>query len=200
MITGHRPAIRRQLVLLCVAASACSTSVAAANWSLEQLMQTLGAVKASHARFVERKHMTILSAPLELSGALVYVAPDRLEKHMLTPRQESLLLEGNQLTIENKERSQRRTVALQDYPVIWAFVESIRSTMAGDLATLKRFYQVGLDGTEHRWRLTLKPTDPRIQEVVSEIRISGSGSWINIIEIIEPGGDRSVMTITRDGP
>jgi hypothetical protein len=39
-----------------------------------------------------------------------------------------------------------------------------------------------------------------MQDVVSEIRISGDGSWINAIEIIESGGDRSVMTITRDGP
>jgi len=65
---------------------------------------------------------------------------------------------------------------------------------------LSRFYQVGLDGGERRWRLTLKPSEPRMQDVVSEIRISGDRSWINAIEMIETGGDRSVMTITRDGP
>jgi hypothetical protein len=36
--------------------------------------------------------------------------------------------------------------------------------------------------------------------VVREIRISGDRSFINTIEIIETGGDRSVMTITRDSP
>jgi hypothetical protein len=39
-----------------------------------------------------------------------------------------------------------------------------------------------------------------MQDVVSEIRIGGDRSWINTIEIIETGGDRSVMTITRDAP
>jgi hypothetical protein len=39
-----------------------------------------------------------------------------------------------------------------------------------------------------------------MRDVVSEIRISGDRSWINAIEIIETGGDRSVMTITKDGP
>jgi hypothetical protein len=173
---------------------------AGADWGVEQLMQALGEVRSSKARFVERKHMAILSTPLEYSGALVYVAPDRLEKHTLAPRQESLLLKRDQLTIENKDRNQRRTVMLQDYPVIWAFVECIRSTLAGDLATLNRFYEVRLDGSERRWRLTLKPSAPGMQDVVSEIRISGDRNWIHAIEIIETGGDRSVMTITRDAP
>lgn len=175
-------------------------AAAAADWGVEQLMQALGEVKSSKARFVERKHMAILSAPLEYSGALIYVAPDRLEKHTQMPRRESLLLERDQLTIESPERKHRRTVVLQDYPVIWAFVESIRSTLAGDLATLTRFYEVKLEGGERRWRLLLKPRDPQMEEVVSEIRLSGSRNWIDAIEIIEINGDRSVMTITRDSP
>jgi hypothetical protein len=39
-----------------------------------------------------------------------------------------------------------------------------------------------------------------MEEVVSEIRLSGSRNWIDAIEIIEINGDRSVMTITRDSP
>lgn len=195
----------RTLLLLFVAGVGSSAAVAAgagdsAGWDIKRLMQDLGQVKTAKGRFVERKHLAILSAPLELSGTLVYVAPDRLEKHTLVPRAESLVLEREELTIENKERNQRRTLVLQDFPVIWAFVESIRSTLAGDLPTLSRFYQVGLDGGERRWRLTLKPSAPRMQDVVSEIRISGNHNWINSVEIIETGGDRSVMTITRDGP
>lgn len=194
----------RAVLLLC-AAGVCSSAASAAEsgdaagWDIKRLMQELGQVKTANARFVERKHLAILNAPLEFSGTLVYVAPSRLEKHTLAPRPESLVLDRDELTIEGKGRGQRR-LALQEYPVIWAFVESIRSTLAGDLATLTRFYEVGLDGGERRWRLTLKPSDPWMQDVVREIRISGERSFINAIEIIETGGDRSVMTITRDGP
>ena len=74
------------------------------------------------------------------------------------------------------------------------------STLAGDLATLRRLYEVKLDGGEREWRLTLKPGDPQMQEVVREIRIGGSGDTIASIEFMEANGDRSVMTITRDGP
>jgi hypothetical protein len=89
---------------------------------------------------------------------------------------------------------------LQDYPLIRAFVESIRSTLAGDLPTLTRYYEVELAGSERKWRLTLKPGEPGMQEVVREIRISGGSGSISAIETIETNGDRSVMTITGDGP
>jgi len=207
MIFGGSPFARCVwTVLLLFAAGVCSSSAVAAEagdaagWDIRRLMQELGQVKTAKGRFVERKHLAILNAPLEFSGTLVYVAPSRLEKHTLAPWPESLVLEREELTIESKERNQRRMLVLLDYPVIRAFVESIRSTLAGDLPTLTRFYRVGLDGSEPRWRLTLKPSEPGMREVVSEIRISGERSSINAIEIIETNGDRSVMTITKDGP
>jgi len=191
------------LPVLLFATAACAHFAAAAEpseWGVEELMRRLAGIKSSTARFTERKHLAILNAPLESSGTLVYTAPGRLEKHTLAPRRESLVLERDQLTLEDKERKQRRTVSLPDYPVIWAFVEGIRSTLAGDLPTLNRYYQVGLDGGERQWRLTLKPSDPKMLEFVSEIRIGGSRDGINSIEIVESGGDRSVMAITKDGP
>jgi len=206
MIFGGSPPARCARAALWLFAAACASAAVAADssdpaaWDVQRLMRELAQVKTANARFIERRHLAILTAPLESSGTLVYVDPDRLEKHTLRPRPESLVLERNELTVESKERNQRRTLVLQDYPVIWAFVESIRSTLAGDLPTLSRFYQVGLDGGERRWRLSLIPSDPRMRDVVSEIRISGDRSWINAIEMIETGGDRSVMTITRDGP
>lgn len=168
------------------------------KWDLTQLMQDLRQVKTARGRFVERRYLAILNTPLESSGTLLYIAPGRLEKHMLLPRQESLTLDGDTLLIENKETGQRRKVVLQEQPVVWAFVESIRSTLAGDLQTLNRFYEVSLEGDANRWRLRLKPTQPRMREVASEIRVSGNGTWVGVIEILDAGGDRSVMTITQD--
>lgn len=185
-------------LLIGLLAGLAGAPVFAADWGVEQLMQALGQVKSSRAQFVERKHLAILTAPLESSGTLIYTAPGRLEKHTLAPRRESLVLEGDRLTLENKDLNRRRTFALQDQPVIWSFVESIRSTLAGDLATLRRFYQVSLDGGELEWRLTLKPVEADMQGVVSEILIGGSRNRVDTIEIVETQGDRSVMTITAD--
>ncbi len=196
--------MRHAITALVIAAAAGRFPAAIAQtesrskWDLAQLMQDLRQVKTARGRFVERRYLAILNTPLESSGTLLYIAPGRLEKHMLLPRQESLTLDGDTLLIENKETGQRRRVALQEQPVVWAFVESIRSTLAGDLQTLNRFYEVSLEGDASRWRLRLKPTEPRMREVASEIRVSGNSNWVGVIEILDAGGDRSVMTITRD--
>jgi outer membrane lipoprotein-sorting protein len=166
--------------------------------ALEQLMKDLAQVKSARGRFVERKHLAMLNAPLESSGTLVYAAPGRLEKHMLSPRQESLILDGDRLIIDHKATGQRRTFPLQEHPVLWAFVESIRSTLAGDLPTLQRFYEVRLEGDASAWRMRLKTKEARMRQAASEIRVGGSGTWVNVIEIDEAGGDRSVTEITRE--
>jgi hypothetical protein len=186
----------RLLLLLLVATS----SFSADGWDITRLMQDLAQVKVAKARFVERRYLGILTAPLESSGTLIYIAPSRLEKHTLTPQHESLVLERDQLTIESRQPKRRRTLLLQDYPAIWVLVESIRSTLAGDLALLQRFYEIKLEGEEPKWRLILKPIDPKMQELIREIRIGGSRSRIDSVEFLESAGDRSVMTITRDAP
>lgn len=201
MTSGGRRLLRHALVaLLLVAPGICFAAEAgtAAAWGIEQLMENLAQVKSTRGRFAERKYLAVLNAPLDSSGTLVYTAPGRLEKNTLLPRPETLVLDQDKLVIEYKDRNQRRTLLLQEYPVVWAFVESIRATLAGDLQTLRRFYRTSLEGSEDKWRLTLKPAAPKTQTLVKEIRIGGSGSRVRTIEIIEAEGDRSVMTVTED--
>jgi len=203
MISGDSKRRRRARLALLLLAIWISSALGAegANpdgWNLNRLMQDLAQVKTARGRFVERKHLSILKTPLEFSGTLLYVAPDRLEKRTLNPHPESLVLERDVLTMEDGDRSRRRTLVLRDYPVVSVFVESIRSTLAGDLPTLARFYDVDLEGSEKEWRLTLTPVESKMRDVVSEIRIGGEGNWVSRVEVIEPGGNRSVMTVTRD--
>ena len=169
-----------------------------AGFSLEELMANLARVRSSEGRFVEHKYLSILEAPLETSGTLVYRAPGRLEKRTLKPVQESLVLDDGQLVLENTEQGWRKSFALRDHPTLWAFVESIRSTLAGDLPTLQRFYNVDFAGSEGDWELRLRPREDVIKDVIDEIRIRGGGTWVSRIEILETTGDRSVMNISRD--
>ena len=198
MITGSRLLLAVLCIAVALSAAAAEVTPTAA-WSVERLMQSMAAVKSARGKFVERKQMAILNAPLETSGTLAYVAPGRLEKHTLRPRPESLILDQDRLLIENREKKFRRTLNLQEYPLVWALVESIRSTLAGDLGTLTRFYRVALEGNESNWRMVLTPLDPKLKELLSEIRISGSANRIDKVDVLEAGGDRSTMTIIGDG-
>lgn len=190
--------LRLALALLGAAQIAAALAQVEGKLSLEQLMHELSQVTSARGKFVERKYLAMLETPLESSGTLLYSAPGRLEKHMLMPRQESLVLDGDTLVIEAKRSGKRRSLTLQEHPVVWGFAEGIRSTLTGDLATLQRFYKVELEGDARAWRLRLEPIEPHMRQAAAEIRLGGSGAWVNRIEVLETGGDRSVTVITRE--
>ena len=83
------------------------------------------------------------------------------------------------MTIE-RDGEATQTISLSDYPEIGALVEGLRATMAGDLSALRRYYDVGLEGNAGAWTLTLRPLDARMQKLVREIRIAGSGGLLSI--------------------
>ena len=170
---------------------------AAGEWNVAQLMELLSHNKSSEARFVERKYIALLDQPVESSGELSYVAPDRLEKRTLKPKPESMVLEGGVLTLERSGR--KRSLPLADYPEIGAFVDSIRGTLAGDHEALQRAYGLSLEGDAARWTLILTPSEPRMAQIVQKIRIGGSRGEVSSVEILQADGDRSLMSIQKTG-
>ncbi|MBI4808315.1 MAG: outer membrane lipoprotein carrier protein LolA [Nitrosomonadales bacterium] len=196
--------MRSLFMLLCLIPvfvhAEAESSVAATEWGLPQLMQSLAQVQSSQGRFVERKHLAVLDVPLASSGTLSFRAPGHLEKRTLEPRDESLVLDQGVLTIENRTRNIKRTLVVQQYPAVWAFVESIRSTLAGDLPMLERFYKVELKGNAAKWRLKLLPLEQRTRGMVKEIVISGRSDRVTVIEMLEANGDRATMTVTGETP
>lgn len=188
------------LALTVVCANPAWSAEPAAQWGIERLMQRLSEVEHSQARFVERKYLKVLKAPLELSGTLTYTRPGRLEKRTFKPKPETLTVVDDKLTLENPARNERRVLKLQDYPVLWGFIESIRATLGGDIKALERFYRVELEGGPSKWQLYLAPRDRKMNEVISLIRIDGSQARIDTIEVQEARGDRSVMKIVEDLP
>ena len=169
--------------------------------ALEPLMAALAQHGPGTVRFAETKTSALLKAPIESSGTLTYAAPSRLEKRTLAPRDERFAVDGETVVVEMAARDagekRRFELRLGDYPAIRAFVESIRGTLAGDLAALRRYYRVELEGTWADWRLHLLPSDPQLADVVLKVVIGGAGGEVRRIEILEASGDRSVMTITK---
>jgi hypothetical protein len=166
------------------------------SFDLTALMQQLASVKKSSGHFIERKYLHILRSPIMDAGTLDYIAPATLEKNTLQPKPERLVVDGDKLTIDRDGQTQ--TLALADYPQIGGFIEGIRSTLAGDLATLNRIYQLDFAGTAGAWQLLLRPRDEKMQQVVRSIRISGAGPHIQRIVTDESDGDSTDMTIVED--
>jgi len=165
------------------------------RWDIDALMKALSRIESGEKRYTEIKTMALLKEPMRLSGTLTYRAPSFLEKRVLSPFEERYTVDGDSLTIESPAKGVKQTLSLASQPAIWAFVESIRAPLAGDLATLNRFYKISFGGSERNWLLALVPTEPNMARLVRFIRIRGSGDRIDRIEIEETGGDVSLMTI-----
>ncbi len=192
-MTTLNPTLTRALVaaLLTLAVGVAT----AADVKLPELMQLLAQQKSGKASFVEKKYIGIVDKPVESSGELAFFAPNKLEKRSLKPTPESLLLDGDTLTIEQADK-RRITVSLQEHPEVSAFVESIRGTLAGDRMALEKYYTVSVAGPIEKWQLQLIPTQARMAQVVSRIRISGAHASVKTIEFEQADGDRSEMFIT----
>lgn len=186
-------ALVRRALLLALLLTALPVAHAA-DWQLADLMQQLGQVRNAQARFVERKYIALLDKPVESSGELSFTAPDRMEMRTLRPKKQSLLLDGNRLTMAQEGRT--RTVSLQSYPEVAAFVEGIRGTLAGDRQALERVYQVHLIGNAARWQLLLVPREASMSRIISRIRIGGSQGEVLSVAYDHADGDRSEMQIT----
>jgi len=172
-----------------------SALAGAADLSVPELMQMLGQKKSGTASFVEKKYIAMLKQPLESSGELAFTAPDRLEKHTLKPKPESMILQGNTLQLERSD-GRKLNVTLSDRPELAAFVESIRATLSGDRSALEHFYTLALNGSADQWQMELIPSQPRMLKVISRIRIAGQRAQVRTIEFQQADGDRSEMTIT----
>lgn len=193
----------RRALLAGIAAAVGSFGFAARGgestpWDLGQLMRELASVRSARARFTEKRFLRMLDRPIESSGTLAYEAPSRLEKLTLVPKRELMLVEQDKVTLETGSKPKRRVLSMSDYPALRAFVESIRSTLAGDQATLERFYKVDFGGDPDRWRLKLQPSDMKTKSFVREIRISGRRGEITGVEVDQSDGDRSVMSMIPD--
>lgn len=161
--------------------------------TIGQLMQLLAQRKHGTVTFAEEDYLAILDRPVTSSGVLVYDAPDRLEKRTLKPKEQTLILQGEDLTVQRGHRTYR--MQLSAYPQVAPLVDAVRDTLAGNEGALEKAFQVGLTGTTEDWKLRLVPLDRDVARKVKLVGIAGARDVIRSVEILQVDGDRSVMTL-----
>ncbi len=178
-------------------ALACTASSAWA-FGLPELMSQLATHKSGEARFTEQRFVHGLEGPLDASGTLSFSAPDRLTRRTLTPRPESMVVDGNTLTLSRDHRT--RTLTLDSMPELLGLVSAMRGTLSGDGTTLTRYFRTTVTGSADHWALDLVPIDPRLAAQVRSVRIRGRAGEVLGIDMDFIGGDRSVMNILPAAP
>ncbi len=166
----------------------------AAAFDVTSLFEQLARQRPPRAQFHEKKYLSLLDKPLESSGELVFTPPHTLEKRTLAPRPERVVVDRERVTLERGGKA--HSLALRANPAIAVLVDSIRGTLAGDLASLTRTYSVALEGAPADWRLKLHPLDPSLATLVERVEIGGAQAQVRTVEIFQADGDRSVMSIS----
>jgi outer membrane lipoprotein-sorting protein len=182
--------VKRAIAL--AAALAC-LAAPAAQWDVATLFEALARERPARAAFRETRHISLLDKPVESSGVLSFTPPDRMEKRTLKPKPERVVVDGDRLTLERGGKT--LSMGLRENPAVAVLVESIRGTLAGDLASLTRTYSVALDGGAAGWRLVLRPLDPAAATLVERVEIGGRQGRVATVEIFQADGDRSLMTL-----
>ena len=171
----------------------CLALNAHAAFDMDALMTGLSEHPGGHAHFVEKRYAALLDKPVVSRGEMTYTAPNRLEKRTLEPKAETVILDGDSLSLERGQR--RMTIQLSSRPEARAFVDSIRSTLSGNRAALEKNYAMQLSGHSEDWKLVLSPTEPKIASLIKRITVSGNGRQIREIEYLQIDDDRTVLQI-----
>ena len=173
----------------------CSASALAhaEAFDIDQLMAELARNRGGEATFVEKRYLAVLDKPVIATGEMRYTAPDRLDKRTLTPKPETVVLDKDTLTLERDNR--KMSIRLIARPEVAAFVDSIRSTLAGNRASLEQNYRLALSGDVDAWVLTLVPNDSRIASLLQRITVKGVREQVLGIDYLQADGDRIEMRI-----
>jgi outer membrane lipoprotein-sorting protein len=195
MISGmtRRLEARRATAVLAALALGLGAAGTAQALELDELMALLAGTRSGQARFTELRHVKGLDAPLASSGTLSFAAPDRFTRQTLSPRAETMAVEGNIVTLSRSGRT--RSLALDATPEVEAIVESVRGTLTGNARSLRAHFKPVVGGNADAWTLELLPIEPRLQVMLSAVRIAGRRAQLRSVEMRLADGDRSLMTI-----
>jgi hypothetical protein len=180
-------------VLLTTATSAyCQT--ANAEFGPNALMLLLARHPSGEARFVETKHMALLSQPLVSKGTLNFTPPDKLAIRTLEPKPETLQVDGDWVSRTADGKTRRIQISAQ--PEAAGIVEGIRGSLSGNRTALDNNFQLDVSGAASQWRMGLVPKDSRVRRLIARIVVEGRQNTITRITTEQADGDRSVMDIT----
>jgi hypothetical protein len=164
--------------------------------SLEQLLTSFRASPGLEARFIERRVMALLAAPLTSEGTLYVAPPGLLARHVTRPSPSFQIIEPDRVRFG--DASKIETIDLAQRPQIRGFVETFVALLAGDKAALERDYAVRFGPRpDGGWLLSLTPLRAPVNRVIASITLTGQGLLVSEMRIVEVEGDETVTTFTH---
>jgi hypothetical protein len=148
--------------------------------------------------FVERRYSVLFRNPPEARGTLYFKPPALLERDVTSPRRETVRIDAENVTLRtlgDDGKPVERKASLATYPQLAGLVSTIRATLAGDLATLRKMYFIEMKEPLPRWRIELAPVEEPVAGAVTAIVMSGTLGDVERIQFTETTGDRTELLL-----
>lgn len=208
-MTCSRACVRFSL-LLCLALSAgahaedvkkpAPDAEVAQSVDMATLLSAFAKMPGLEASFSEEKHIALLAKPLTSRGKLFFAHPGLLLRRVEAPELSEVVISKDSLRVRDKAGEQ--TLDLRARADIRPFVESLTWILAGDRAALEKIYAMSFqaESAGAPWQLTLKPKVAPLSHLIAALVIRGHGMYVETIEVLETGGDKTITRILSANP
>ncbi len=156
---------------------------------LPELMRRLASTPGVEAHFRETRELDLLAVPLESSGVLYFVPPDRLARFTLEPAFSALLVEGE--SVRFREAPEAEEIDLSGSPAARVFVDHFIALWSGDLERLQQLYRAQLGAEGSGWKLVLQPRRAPLDRFVESVVLRGDDRGPGEIVLNDRDGDRT---------
>jgi len=152
-------------------------------------------VKTLTCTIRQERHLKVLSQPVLFEGELTVEKPDRLRLEFTTPIPSVFLLDGSHGTHCSGDGEPRRFDLGAD-PAMAAMGRQMTSWMSGNYAALQELYE--MQAVAPGPGLVMTPRDPGVARVIARLEVLFEPETLHPrrLEIVEPGGDRTVISFT----
>lgn len=166
-------------------------------------MQQFSGIVHAKLVFRETRNSAFIVTDLVTTGSIEYRQPDYIEKNTISPIVEKIVINGDYVSIEKAARhkagegvTQVQKYSIQSHPVLATSVASLRAMLGGNLARIRKDFEIELEGSGADWRLNLIPSNPEILKHFDRITLHGRDARIQKVVSVQANGDQSMLDLT----
>lgn len=174
--------------------SASPNDAGANDRNTEALIARLARPAPATISFTEVRFSKLLRAPLIVSGDLGYAGPESLDRRVTTPYREHTAIRGESVKVE-REGEKPRSFALKHAPELRGLLSGFSAMLSGDVASLRKTFEVQLSGDDESWLLELTPTDTKARRRLQRIEVSGRQGEPRCFSMTTTDGATSVLLL-----
>ena len=153
-----------------------------------QIIQRIDDLEKMSTAFTQHNHIAALQAPLVSAGEVFVDSELGIAWYVREPLASKLIITDHGIDTGTGLLSASRSVA-----------QLLRAVITGDFEGLSNLFSIAAKNDADLWRLDLHPKDAVLESRIESMQLQGS-SWIQQLQVIQPGGNRIVITFSEPQP